>query len=564
MDRRGFLRGTLGLTGAVVLGACNGGSDSTSGTVTTLAPGASPGGLTPASRPTLRLAGGDFGFPSPFAYSRGPGYWRMSYLYDTLMWKDSTGELLPWLARDMRRSDDGLVYTFELRDDVAWSDGQPLTADDVAFTFEYFAAQKLSPQIFVRPQDVEKVTATSATGVEIRLARPVVTFAGSVAGALPIIPRHVWSSVGDASVATDPALLVGSGPYRLDSYSAGEGAYLFSANDGYFLGKPFVARIENQPVGDELTALLAGELDAGGPSPTGAGREVLAPFQADPSFGVLEGPGDFTLGLYWSLGKGGALADVRFRQACVTAIDRGDIVTRLLGGNGDPGNPGFLPPSNPFYNPKVEQYPFSVEVANRMLDEAGYARSGSGPRSGPDGAPLRFGLLVGNDPVPPVTDLVVRALQAVGVEVTPQAVDRPTRDARTTSGDYELAITNYGGLGGDPDYLRQVYSSKVPKRFQSAQGYANPEFDDLAQRQLVTLDEAERRRLVDRMQEIVATDVPLLPLYFPTLFHIFRKEVFDQWYFTPGGFAGGIPTVFNKQAFITGLKTGTEVRPIKE
>lgn len=109
----------------------------------------------------------------------------MSYIYDSLLWKDASGEMLPWLARRFERSDDGLGYTFELRDGVAWQDGVPLTADDVAFTFEYFASQTLGPQIFVRPQDVAEVRTTDERTVEIRLQRPVVTFLRSVAGACP-------------------------------------------------------------------------------------------------------------------------------------------------------------------------------------------------------------------------------------------------------------------------------------------------------------------------------------------------------------------------------------------
>ncbi len=549
-----------------MLGACSDDPEETVGAPTTDRTGESPesaGGLTPAPRVTLRLAGGDFGFPSPFTYARGPGYWRMSYLYDTLLWKDASGELLPWLAESYERSDDGLVYTFELREDVRWSDGTPLSAQDVAFTFEYFAAQPLSPQVLVRPQDVESVTATGPRRAEVRLSAPVVTFLGSVAGALPIVPSHVWAAVADATTASDPALLVGTGPYRLDSYTPGEGAYLFTARDDYFLGTPFVERIENAPAGDELTAVLAGELDAGGPpAPVGARPEALAPFTNDDSFGVLQGPGDFTLALYWNLARGPVLADRRFRQACATAIDRADIVERLLGGNGEQGNPGFLPPSHPFHA-DAEQYAFDLEGANRLLDQAGYARDGDELRTGPDGEPLRFSLLV-TSPVPPVVDLVVGALRAVGIEAAPEAVDRPTSDARTAGGDYEMAIITYGGLGGDPDYQRQVYTSEAPKRFQSAQGYANAELDDLARRQLVALDRDERRELLVRMQEIVAEDVPLLPLYHPALFHVFRAEVFDQWYFTPGGFASGVPTVYNKQVFATGVMAGSEVRPVED
>ena len=402
-----------------------------------------------------------------------------------------------------------------------------------------------------------KVSASGAKTVEIVLSAPNVTFISAVAGALPIIPKHIWSSVPDASKAQDLKLLVGSGAYKLGQYSRGQGSYLFTANDSYFLGKPFVRRIETHPVNDELTALLAGDLDAA--DATGPRPETLRPFKSDASYATLKGPNDFTLALYWNLGRGGALADVRFRQACCYAIDRNDIVQRLLGGDGEPGNPGFLPPNHPFHV-DVEQYAFDPTKAAKMLDDAGYPKDANGVRTGHDGRPLAFNLLVVNTPVPPVANIVINALKALGVQLTPTPVDQPTIDSRTTHADYDMAITNFGGLGADPDYLRQVYSSKVPKRFQSVEGYVNPQFDALAGRQLQTLDEAARRGLVGQMQRIVAADVPMLCLYYPTFVHVYKKAVFDQWYYTPGGFGGGVPTVFNKQGFITGKKTGTSVR----
>lgn len=556
MSRRTFLQGLAVSAGGLALAGCTG-----SGTASGAKP--SPTGTT---RPTLRLSGGDNGFPSPFAYARGPGYWLMSYIYDSLLWKDDSGRLLPWLASSYTRSPDGLNYSFQLRPDVHWQDGTPLTSDDVVFTFNYFASQTLSPQLFVRPQGVSSVTATGSHGVDIRLSSPIVTFEQSVAGALPIVPKHIWSSIPDAFRAQDPKVLVGSGPYRLTSYVRGQGTYLYTANNQYFLGQPFVRALQFRPVGDELTALLAGALDGGSPSVNGATKGALGPFRSDPSFEVLKGTDDFTIGLYWNLAKGGALADARFRQACCRAINRADIVSRLLEGNGAPGNPGFLPPTHPYYFP-VEQYPFDPAAANRALDQAGYVQRGpGGVRLGPDGKPLSFAMITPNNSVPAnnsilaVADIVVGSLRSIGVDVVVQPLDVPTLDARTVKGNYEMAMTNYGGLGQDPDYLRQIYSSKVPKRFQSVYGYANPEFDQLAAQQLVTLDQAKRRPMIDRMQQIVAQDVPLLPLYYPVLFYLFKKSVFDQWYFTPGGFAGAIPTVFNKQVFVTGRKMGLAIR----
>lgn len=119
MRRRTFLLGGLGGAGLVALGACSGGDDDDSPT------GGPEGGdaTAPAPRPTLRLAGGDVGFPSPFAYRRGGGYVMATMIYDTLVWKDSTGEILPWLAESFESSDDALTHTFTLQSDLSWHDG---------------------------------------------------------------------------------------------------------------------------------------------------------------------------------------------------------------------------------------------------------------------------------------------------------------------------------------------------------------------------------------------------------------------------------------------------------
>ncbi len=563
LDRRTFLRSSLALAGAAALGGCggDGGSDRRSVRSSTSVDVRS---LDPVPRPTVRLPGGALGFPSPFAYAAGIGYYQMSLLYDTLLWKDSTGELLPWLARRFERSGDGATWTFELRDDVRWHDGRPLTPEDVVFTFEYAAEQLTSPVVVARPEGVAGVRATGRRSVEIRLEEPAVTFPERVAGALPIVPSHVWSSIDDAAGTQETERLVGTGPYRLESYAGDGGPLLYSASDDYFLGRPFVKRVEMAEVGDAFTALLAGEIDAGGNLEVeGVRPSTLAQFRADDSFGVIEEQGSFTFPLYFNLAKGGALADVRFRRACALAIDRDDLVARLAGGNGQPGNPGFLPPSNPFHA-EVERYRFDRDAAERLLDSAGYRRPRRGAtREGRDGRPLRFELLFPNTVVP-LAELVSGALEAVGVELKLRAVELgPQLFASKVSGAYEMAITLYPGpsapgLNGDPDYLRSIYSSTEAPGLDHAGGYVNRKLDDLAARQRSTFDPAERKRLVAQMQRIVAADVPVLPLYYSTVFLVFRKAVLDTWYFTPGGFPVG---VVNKQVFITGVPTGTEVRP---
>ena len=562
LDRRTFLLGTVRVAaGVLVLGACRGDDNVSRPEGQTEG---QTGELSPAARPTLRLPGGDQGFPSPFAYQRGPGLIKSSFIYDTLVWKDSTGEILPWLATRWDRSPDAKTYTFHLRNDVQWHDGRPLTARDVAFTFEYFQNQTIPPQVIVKPlPQIEEVRATGDHTVEFRLSSPLATFFGfNGVGSVLIVPEHVWSGVQNAATATDPALLVGSGPFRLESYNRGDGSYLYSANDAYFLGRPFVSRLEYRPVGDQLAAVAGGELQLAGAS--GVRPEVLAPFRNNPQLEVIQGPpGNSGSGLWWNLAKGGALSDARFRKACAHAINREDLVQRLHGGNAAPGNPGWIPRPHPFHV-DVEQYRFDQAQANRLLDEAGYSRpSPDGVRQGSDGQPLRFSLLV-TSPPPPLTDLVVNALKAVGVELTPEALDTPAFNRRVTTGGSEMSIIGFGGMNTDHagDYLRQIYSSKT-QAVQHAQGYVNPEVDRLCNEQLTAVDESRRKEILGRIQRMIADDLPLLPLVYPHSFSIFSKSGFDQWYYTEGGVAGTVPTVENKHVFITGKKTGLEIRPTR-
>ncbi len=571
MHRRTFLITGLGAVGAVALGACTDSDDDPAapdgaGDAPTTT-GGDAAAAEPVPRPTLRLTGisSDFGLPSPFTATALPGYLRFSLIYDTLLWQDSSGEMLPWLAESYERADDGLSYTFRLRDGLMWHDGTPLTAEDVKFTFDYYAglADILPPFAVGAPRDVREVVVVDPATVEIRLEIPAVTFEAFTAGATPIIPMHIWQGIADPTVVTDTGLLVGSGAYTLDSYSAADGSYSYDAFDDYYLGRPFVQRVEFPPVAEEetLPTLLAGGIDAAETPIRGVRDDVLAPFQGD-EFGIVEDPAGFMYPIYFNAAKPGPLADVAFRRAFAHAIDRQDIVDRLFAGNGEPGSPGIVPPSHPFYA-EPEQYPFDAEEANRLLDDAGYTREGDGVRQGPDGAPLRFSIVF-EAPGGSLIDLITPALRDVGIELSPESVDSPPGLFQRKLGDYDLVLLFYPGPvgpgpGGDPDYLRQIFDSTFTGGLFSPSGYTNDRLDEVLRQQLVAGSEDERMELVAEAQEILAEDVPVLPLYYSDQFFIYRAEVYDQWYFTPADYP--VAAAYNKQGWITGQQTGTEIRP---
>jgi peptide/nickel transport system substrate-binding protein len=550
MRRRTFLKGMVGVAGGVLLGGCGGNG----------------GRETRAGRPTLRVQSWtQLGYPSPFRYTAGPGYWRMSLLFDTLTWPDSTGEQLPWLASSYRRSEDGLRYAVDLRQ-VTWADGRPVTARDVAFTYEFYTTQTFTPLLVGVPRDVADVAVTGERSVEFRLGRPDVTFLQQVLGTMPIVPEHVWSRISDPMGADGPETVMGTGPYTLASRDEAQDRESYQARDGYFLGPPYVRRIDMLPAEDTLTALRVGQLDAAAAPEEGATNAVLAPFRDEGRFGIVSQEAGFGFPLFFNMARGGALADVRFRRACLHAIDREDMVKRLLTGNGQAGSAGWLPPSHPYYDPGVRSYPFDRGEAERLLDEAGYRRSGrGGNRTNPDGTPLRLVLYI-PDLVPiALAELTANSLKAVGVDVDLQRIDLVRLFGVKAQGAFDLLITLYpgpAGIGpmGDPEILRNVYDSEAPNSFHKAAGYANPEVERLLDAQRATVSVEERKPLVGRIQRIVAEELPVAMLYYTTLFYAYRKDIFDQWYFTPGGFGPGLPDVYNKHPYITGRKQGLEVR----
>lgn len=552
MRRRTFLQGMAGVTGAVLLNGCS----------ENARPGAGGG------RPTIRVVSWTaLGTPSPFTYVAGPGYWRMSLVFDTLTWPDATGEQLPWLASSYERADDGLSYTVELRD-VTWDDGRPLTARDVAFTYGYYTSQTFTPLLIGVPRGVADVVPTDERTVEFRLERPDATFLQQVLGTMPIVPEHVWSNITDPMSTFGPEAYISTGAYSLNSRDEAQDRESYVAKDDYFLGTPFVRRIEMLPAGDPLTALRVGQLDAASTAAEGARNEILAPFRDDPQYGIISREAGFAFPMFFNMTRGGALTDLRFRRACLHAIDRDDMVNRLLTGNGQVGSQGWLPPSHDYYNPDVRTYPYDPAEAERLLDEAGYRRSGpGGMRTNPDGSPLRYTLFV-PDVVPlALAEVTAASLRTAGIEIDLQIIDLVRLFGVKLQDSYDLLITSYpgpSGIGpsGDPEMMRGVYQSEPPNPFHKASGYANPEVDRLLDAQIATYDMEERKRLVGEIQALVAEELPVAVLYYTTFFYAYRKSVFDQWYYTPGGFGPGIPDVYNKHPYITGRTEGLDVRQV--
>ena len=512
-------------------------------------------GNTQAQRVTIRLAAStqSGGYPTPFAAVRGPGVLMTTFMFDQLAFPDSTGVPKPWLAKSWETSADGKTWTFHLQPNAKWTDGQPVTADDVAFTFDYDlkgpgAALGLLPSVTY----IDSVTATDPTTVVIQLnsVRPtfLVDVIGSFSG-IGIIPKHIWSTVTDPAHFQGDQAVIGSGPYKLAKFDATTNTFDLVANDDFYLGVPKVKELQLVQVSDPLLALQRGELDS-----ATTGNTAVPQSQVDDllkTYKELTAPGEFNLALFFNQAQGFPYDQKTFRQAVAYGLNRKDMVQRLVSGAGVPGPAGALGPANPVLNKNVPDYAFDAAKAKSMLDSIGLKDvNGDGMRDKPDGSSFTIPLLTSSTDST-TAQFVSENLRDIGLKSDITAVDQPTSDARDTKGDYSMAIVHFGGLSGDPNGLVTRFSSTSKSQsFTRVQGYKNPTFDQVANDQATTLDPAKRRQLTDQMQAILADDLPQLSLYVPDQIAFVNTKVFSAWAYTPACPPCGV--ALNKRMLVTG------------
>lgn len=515
----------------------------------------------PASVEQIRIAGlSRFGYPSPFAWVRGPGWIMAGMIFDTLVWEDSTGEPIPWLADDWEQSDDGLTWTFTLNEDAAWHDGEPVTAEDVVFTVDYMTTGDGAEDASWAADGleiIEEATAVDEHTVEFQLERPSAVFLEEVAMSVLIVPEHVWSEISEPGKERGELATMGSGPYQLESIDEASGAVLMTANEDFYRQTPVVRRIEMLPVEDELLALQRGELDAAGtPLEEPVPESQLAAFDEQERFARLDQPGSWNRALHFNLDAGFPYDTQQFRQAIAYAIDRQDLVERILGGRGSVGSTGAMAPAHPWTVEDLPTYEHDVEQANAMLDDLGLVDADDdGFRELRDGSEWTQDLMSSTRFSTQTPELIKEHLREVGIDVEIEVLDQAAADEAAAQGNYTMTMVGYGGLMGDADRMRQKFQCDAPISGHSTlHGYCNERIDELGAEQLVTTDPEARRGMIAEMQEIVAEELPILSLYVPDNTLFYDQTVFDDWYYTPGcSPCGGTR---NRHMYVTGRQTG--------
>ncbi len=482
---------------------------------------------------------GDWGFPSPYGmYSRGPGYIRMSLIFDTLVWKDKEGNTIPMLAGSWTYDEDKNSFTFYLRKDVLWHDGERFSASDVAFTFDYI---KEYPWVWVNSNIIKSVEILDDYTVCVNLTEKYAPFLDNIAGTLPILPRHIWENIEDPLSYNKNDALIGTGPFVLKDYNSQEGSYLYEANQDYYLGDVNINSIAFVKASEQsMPAMIeSGEIDAGSIPP-----DVVSDLE-ESGFEIKQEPPIWAAKLILNHQTNELIGEKSFRHALAYAINYNQIVEISRRGFAVKGSAGLMPPANiTWYNENTPQYEYNAEKAKEILEDMGWS-IGKDLYYYKDGNVLRLELAVSEGDFERDARVIKENLKDVGIKIDLVSYEAKTLDSKIENWDFDIAISGHGGLGGDPESLNRVI---INEGFNSVRYFENERLIELLNLQVKEMDRAARVQMLYEIQKIYSEELPSITLYYPHWYWAHNENI--NIFFTEGGIATGIPVPLNKTAFI--------------
>jgi peptide/nickel transport system substrate-binding protein len=446
------------------------------------------------------------------------------HLFDPLIGNDAVGDPFPMLAKAAPEiSPDGLTYTFTLRDNLKWTDGKPLTSKDVVFTYGLMSDPKYEAVESSYRGNVSKylkrISAPDATTVVMELNAPYAPFLLDHC-THGIVPEHVLGSLSAKEINSAPfnsEPTVSSGAFKFVEWAKDDHVTL-ERNPDYYLGAPYLDRyiFQNYPPG----AALLNNLRTGQAS----GARVTAPadFEQLQSVSSLQtytypdnGVTDFFFQLDPSKSPGGkVLADKRVRQALVWALDREGMAKGIYRGFGAEVADSFFASVSWAFNKDVNpKYSFDPQKASQLLEAAGWAKNASGILE-KDGEPLRFVITA-----PVNATQYVQCAQTmqsnwkdIGCDVSLNMIQYAELLNRAYfDREFDVIIPGYA-FKPDPDPSITFHSRNITPGGSNAASFKSPEVDRLLDQAVATTDPDERRELYYQVGDIVADELPAVPL----------------------------------------------------
>ena len=471
-------------------------------------------------------------------------FWAMTYdLLINYSTKDFAPDFEHSITTSVDTSADSMTFTYHLRDGMKWSDGQPFTADDVAWTLNYYKKWQV-PNYSSDLALLKDAKATDPTTVVLTSTVPTSLYSGKTVFMYEyILPEHIWGKFEDtygAAKHESDVPAVGSGPYVMTQYVKNQSMEL-DKNPNYWgtsVGLvPQVDRVVYRIFGNqdaEAAALQSGEIDfgyftSGSILNTLKNRGLNVVGAKVPSFGEIGiNTGSAfetdTTGGFKPHGDGAhALTDVVVRQAIRRATDNTQLVQKALLGYGTPGISPVQPDATTGAwtpGPTDPDLSFNIDAANQMLDAAGYTKGSDGIRVDPtNNKPLEFRLFIrsSDQPSQDMVPFFQGWMQEIGIKIDMTLMDSSKLGDVILAGDYDLF--EWGWYPNpDPNYILEIFTCKerppdAATYRNSDMYYCNPDYDKLYEDQLKATDATKRADIVHQMQSILYTDEPYVVIW---------------------------------------------------
>jgi len=453
-------------------------------------------------------------------------------------------------------SEDGKTWTFKIRDDVTWQDGTPLTAEDIAFTFNFINANHLAvfSDDLGKPAKVDPFTAPDPTTFVWKMEEA--TTSPFTPPWIPIIPKHAWEKYDGESAKTIKEFrnvpAIGSGPFQLVEWQEGRFAR-FEANHDYWNGDPAIDEVIFRKFGNDKALALAletGEIDFAEALPP----ELFDRLKTQPGIGTNASNASALTNLAFNFEgtANPAFHDEAVRDAIALAVDRQALVDRVLKGYGQIGNSMVLPTYSKWHWEPTgsEVQPFDPEKAKQILDEGGYTdKDGDGVREGPDG-PLTIELLALSDSPSsnPSAKLMDGWLDDVGFDASVKVVSEAKAYDIWADQTFDAYVWGWGG-GPDPDFITSIFTTKQCLVWSDG-CYKDPEYDKMWEAQHLETDEAKRHDLLVEIQKYLYDKNPELVLFYEQDLQAYRS---DRWtgFVTQPEPVGSILFAFGNESYLT-------------
>jgi peptide/nickel transport system substrate-binding protein len=423
---------------------------------------------------------------------------------------------VPALATSWTVDDGGMVWTFELREGVVWSDGDPFDAADVAFTFnEVVLDETLGAQSASQFNTIDRVEVVDEHTVRFVLNTPFSALPYYLASFAGILPEHV---LGDAENPLTVASFnkgkpVTTGPYKVAEFVPGSYVRL-EPNPLHWAGEPKLAGLVFRVIPDPNTQVaqaMAGELDI----VTRLSPQNVAGIEGSGRLKVLRQ----SQNLFFFVAPNHddeRFADPRLKQALLMAIDRQALIDALLQGFGEVATGPVAPMLGALYNGDVATYPYDPEAAGALLDELGWTVGRNGVRE-KDGERLSFYMPTGQfGDLVPATLLVQQFWQDIGVEADVQVMEWNAYIQDVVVGrNFELTLA-WWSMPPTAD-VAPYFACSAAHSGNNIPNYCNEELDEImkAGRSATSLD--EQVETYARMQELLAVELPYMYLWYPDI-----------------------------------------------